>query len=112
MLVRAALIVLFTAGCGPTLTCRAPDITSFTAEGVPDAVCDVSFSRCEDGSNVDISCSNETFSGDYDCTWTRFGVRPGDFQSGTFSSPDLCTADTDTITEELERHTGVRIEVE
>ena len=99
-------------GCGTALTCREPDISSFTAEGVPDALCDVSFMKCEDGSWVDVSCSNTTFSGEYSCTWMWYGPGPVDLHTGTFVSPDYCVVDVEEMVDQLARGGGPTITIE
>lgn len=103
------LLPLLLACASLHLTCREPDVSSFTAEGVPDALCDVTFSACEDGDYLTVSCSNDTFSGDYDCTY--LWIRDTHTASGQFSSPDFCTQDTAGMVDAL-RDAGVDVAVE
>lgn len=107
------LVLLGLVGCGaPGLTCREPDITSFTAQSVPDALCSADFMKCEDGSYVEISCDNQTFSGDYSCTWLWFGPDLGDVHSGSFESPDFCVVTADEMAAELRDGGGPDISIE
>ena len=53
------------------LTCREPEVEIWTAEGVEAALCDLTFMACEDDSYLTVSCTNQTFGGDYGCDWTR-----------------------------------------
>ncbi len=106
----AILATLLAAGCQPALACREPYVDSFTAEGVPDALCDVTFNACEDGSLIGVNCSNSTFDGDYHCTWYRsVDLR---YDTGEFDSPDFCVADTDTMVDELGKAAHLKLTVE
>ena len=83
---------------------------SFTAEGVPDALCDVTFDACEDGSFIGVNCTNSTFEGDYHCTWYRtVDLR---YDTGTFDSPDFCVVDTETMTEQLGKAAHIHLKVD
>lgn len=101
-------IVSFPA-CQTALVCREPYVDSFTAEGVPDALCDMMFDQCEDGSLIGVSCSI-AFNDEYHCTWYRsVDLR---YDTGEFDSPDFCIADMDSMIEQLDRlgHLDIRIE--
>jgi hypothetical protein len=92
------------------LTCREPDVEIWTAEGVEAALCDLSFLACEDGSYLTVSCTNETFGGEYACDWIRIdGSRS---QAGEFESPDLCTLDPEGMIEEINAQSELEIRVE
>lgn len=91
------------------LTCREPDVSTFTAEGVPNALCDVTFSACEEGDYLTVSCTNDTFDGDYDCMW--LWIRDTHTDSGEFTSPDFCTLDTAGMVAAL-NDAGVDVTVE
>ena len=103
------LLLLISCGPGP-FACRAPNIEVWTVEGEEAALCDFTFSACDDESIVTVSCSNDTFEGDYACTWIRIvGTRS---VAGDFSSPDICTLDEDGMIAEIEKEAGMGLSVE
>lgn len=106
-----ALVLTTLAACEPPLVCREPDVWVTNAEGVPDGFCDIGFDRCEDGSTLLISCSNDTFSGDYDCSWSYFGA-PASFRTGTFTSPDICRLDEAGMVEVIDGGVPLAVRVE
>lgn len=106
-LLLAAVVV--SPGCQTALACHEPYVDSFTAEGVPDALCDVTFDQCEDGSLIGVSCAI-AFGGDYHCTWYRsVDLR---YDTGEFDSPDFCVADAETMIDELAELGHLKIVIE
>ncbi|MFN7145958.1 MAG: hypothetical protein ACK4YP_19430 [Myxococcota bacterium] len=105
------LAVLPLVACQTPLVCRAPDVWVTNAEGVEDGYCTVTLDACEDGTTLTVSCSNDTFDGDYACGWTAIRP-PTSVATGNFTSSDICVLDEAGIAAEIDAGTPFALTVE